>query len=491
MNILLVNPPNNRLSLYENNMYPLTLLFLSSYLYKNGYRSTILDLSTSTDPRRELVRYIENRNIDLIGFTGTTENRFLVWDLIIDSKRYLPQVKIVVGGDHFTFTAHETMTHIPEVDIVVHGEGEKTLLEIVKCFENGGNLNNILGISYREDGNIIQNQRRPPEPDIDKLNIDDAVLGDVILPYGNYSPFMLLRNYEEDELKALPIHVGRGCPGKCVYCLYNKMMYRTRSVDSVFQEIKIKKKEYDCNVFHLEDPFLSKRSLFVEEFCNKIINEEIKIKWYAEIKANTNLNLLSLMAKAGCVSVDFALESASADVLKAIRKDIIIGDVNNIIKACKDLGIRAGMFIMISLPNEHNIDAWKTLNYVKAVNNLVKNIYPAVTIIYPGTELEVMAKERGIFATDFSWYDRNYQNDLPDLVYSPVPLWIEHLSPEFITYLCQQYFFLEGLFTKKRWLQLKRILFEWDRESISAKKARVAKLLKYCEVKLKGASFRS
>ena len=302
----------------------------------------------------------------------------------------------------------------------------------MKSYESNGNLSNILDISYRENGEIIHNPDRPYERNIDKFVIDEMVFNDVISLHGNYSPFVTLRNYKKENINALAIHIGRGCPGKCVYCLKHKEQYRTRSVDSIIEEIKKKIKEYDCHAFHLQDPHLLKRTGFVKEFCNRLIDEKIWIKWWAETRADIKLELIDLMSKAGCVSLDFGLESASDRVQTSIKKKINVRQVEQLIKKCAHVGIRIKVFSMISLPDEREEDALKTLKFLKSFKPYIQHFTAALTKIYPGSDLEIMAKERGILKEDFSWYDRNFQNDLPQFATSCVPIWMEHLSPEFI-----------------------------------------------------------
>ena len=436
MNITLVNPATQpgTVTSGRNSMYPFSLLFLSNYLYKNGYKAKILDLSTSADPLADLKRYLKNRGADIIGFTGTTENRFLVWDMITSTRGLLPKAKIVAGGSHFTYTADETLKAIPEIDAIVRREGEITFLELVKAFDNEGGLDDLPGISYRKDNMITHNPDRPYEKDIDKFIIQEDILDDIILPCGNYSPFMLMRNYEEDEIKTLPIHAGRGCPGRCVFCIYNKWQYRARSVDSVLQEIKRKKIKYNCNKFHLQDPHLLKRPGFIKEFCARLSDERIGIQWYAETRADIDLELLDLMSKSGCISLDFGIETASEGVLTSIKKGIKLEQAERLIKKCAEFKIKILVFTMVSLPDEKEEDALKTLKFLKSFRRSITNFTGAVTRIYPGTELEKMAKARGVLKQNFSWYDRDYKNGAPDLVAGHIPLWIEHLSPKFIRF---------------------------------------------------------
>jgi len=435
MKILLVNSSSipGHVQIGDGGMHPYSLLFLTSYLKKNGYPSQILDLSTSRNSILVLNSYLNEMKPGLVGFTATTENRFQVWDMISLTRRVLPDSVIVVGGHHFTYTADAALEAIPEIDIIVRGEGEQTLLHLIQVLEKQGDLLEINGISYRsKNGTVNHNPERSCEPDIEKLMIDDDTYTDVILPCGSYSPYMLLRNYERERIKAIPIHVGRGCPHKCVYCGYSNMKYRTRKPEAVVDEIERKKKLFNCDFFHLQDPTLSKNTAFLSQFCSELKRRNLKIQWYAEVRADMNLDNLELMASNGCISLDFALESGSDTILETIKKRIKREQVEVLLEKSHKLGLRAFLFSMISLPDETERDAVMTRQFFESNGRKLASIPgQAVTRIYPGTELEKMAFERGVLSKNFSWYDRTYKNQMPEIS-AETPLWIEHLTSDFI-----------------------------------------------------------
>jgi len=489
MKILLVNPSaHGEPYRYQDNMYPFSLLFLSSYVRQHGYRATILDLSTSADGRDELERFLDGRAFDVVGFTGTTENRFLAWEWIALTRRMLPDAKIVVGGNHFTYTAEQTLEAIPDVDVVVRGEGEITLLELLRAWESGTGPGKVLGVSYRENGRIVHCPPRPFEKNIEPFLIREEALDDVVLPHGSYSPFMLMRNYEQEEVRALPIHVGRGCPGKCVFCLYNKKLYRTRSVESVLAEIQEKQQRYDCRTFHLQDPHLLKRRRFIKEFCRRLAEARLDIQWYAETRVDIDVDLLERMRDAGCVSLDFGLESASEKVLRTLKKGITLDQARRVIERCASLGIRIKVFTMISLPDETPADARETLDFLKRYRHQITSYSGGITRIYPGSDLEAMAKQRGILPEGFNWYDRQYQNPLPDLVAPSVPLWVEHLSLAQIRRFRRE---VDHLQRSRRsvWRlvrsELAPFLFQWNRGALSDKCLKAKRLFQYAYAKLK------
>jgi len=240
---------------------------------------------------------------------------------------------------------------------------------------------------------------------------------------------------------------------------------RMRSVESVIKEIKRNMEIYHCEAFRLECPHLLKDTAFVTGFCNQVIRENLGIKWSAETRADVNLELLELMQRSGCVGLAIALESASERVRTSIKKAMDLHYVERFIDEAYRLGIALKIFVMISMPDETEEEALKTLEFLRRYKDKITDLNCNVTHIYPGTEIEVMAKNRGILGPDFSWYDRCYSNPWPDRVVGVMPLWVEHLCHDFVVYFSDG---VEGIRTAKKGVyklirqHIKPFLSQWS-----------------------------
>lgn len=436
MKCLLVNASSTaRPRVVGQSMHPMTLLFLSSYARRHGHDARILDLSLCADPCAELQAHLAEETYPVVGFTAETENRFLVWDLILAARAACPEALLVAGGNHFTFTAREALAAIPALDVVVCLDGEETFLELLEAQAAGADLAGVNGLVTRApDGTPVPTPPRDVGRDLDPFIIDESAYAHVLQPNAgaSYTRFMTLRNFLQEEVKALPIHVGRGCPGRCVYCIYNRKRYRGRTADSVLAEIRHGIEAHGCHAFHLDDPYLAKRKPFIRDLCRTITAEKLDIQWYAELRADMDLELLGPMREAGCRSIDFGLESASPRVLESIHKQVTVEQASAFIHRCHALDIRVMAFSMVSLPDEREEDANLTMQFLEDHWEMLCASYLAVTKIYPGTDLDALGRERGILPADFCWYDRDFRDiELTDE--DPVvPYWREHLSPEFI-----------------------------------------------------------
>lgn len=430
MKLLLVNIGGTRPVNPNKGMRPLSLMYLASYLKKMGFEANILDLSCLGKASRSYLEdYLRKWKPEVLGFGcyGPHE-RFYIFDSIQFAARVLPEAKVIVGGAMFTFTAEEALKHLPEIDVVVRGEGEITVHELMQHFFGDKKLSEIDGITYRDGDAIRSTPDRELSSDLDAFAIDDAIYDCIDYPGGSYVNMFHMRNYEHDCKESIFISVGRGCPGQCVFCSAHRKKYRTRSVDSIINEIKYKQKKYNCNWFLLDDPFLAKREPFVREFCRRLKDENLDIKWYMETKASISADLIRTAAAAGCVSMDIGLESASNKTLRSLKKGITVEQAQRTIDSCRDSGIRIKCFLTYSCPGETLDDALETLAFVEKNNQYLWNTAASRLFIAPGAELEQMAKDRGMIPQDFSWYDRSYQGG-EDREPS-VPIWRECLSDD-------------------------------------------------------------
>lgn len=407
--ILLVNPTEMSGWAREKggrHFFPLILLYLQNYLLKHGIPCTTIDIvpeGLNPDTFKEAVlKY----NPKVIGFTGEPYWRHSLHQYIIDIKSYAPGALVIVGGHYFAATAKECLTHLTDVDVVVRGEGEVALLELVQAFAQNKSFKDILGITYRDkSGNIVENKARPPG------NRDECEVDPERIPNDStYTPFVPLRNYEKEGILALPILLARGCTNKCTFC-YNRASgrFNSRSIPAIIEEIQSKRKLFNCDNFWVIDPTFTLRQNFASELCKALKEHCPGINWTCDARADCGLALLNEMAEAGCNSIAYALESGSPKVLKAIKKDLDVSSIIEFAKESKRLGMRGLVFVMYSMPEETYNDFQMTMNVLKRIKPYIYDIDVHHLHILPGTELEEQARSVGILPSNFSWYDPNFK----------------------------------------------------------------------------------
>lgn len=430
MKTLLVSPKSYEESvdqkLTNNCLYPYSVIYLANYLKKE--RLCYVDyMDLAMESTENLFHRMAQEHFDLVGFTSTAEARFLTMDLISRVREISPRTKIVVGGHFFSNTADEALKRVPEIDFVVRGEGELTLADLVWMLgDRKSNFESIEGLSHRIENKLIHNPDRKPESQLERFQIDYDLIGKK-----GYDLFFPMKNWEEHkEIRAFPIMLGRGCNQKCIFCIHRYLPYRTLKLEYMIAQIDWAIEKLGARYFMFTDPSFSERKSFVADLCQHLIDNKYGIQWYCETRADVSPDMLCLMKRAGCISVDFALESGSERVLQALRKRIRLSEIETFARTCRDLGIRATFFTMVSLPEEREEDFLQTHRMISLLSGYGMRTSLSPLIIYPGTDLEKIAKDRGIIPSDFSWYDRGYR--CPFSFVSPreknMPHYLEYLS---------------------------------------------------------------
>jgi len=231
--------------------------------------------------------------------------------VLLGTKRFKeshPDHTIILGGPGPSGVAEAIMASMPWVDVVGRGEGEVTLVEVVRALKNGGSLASIPGITYRDAGGVRHN---PPRERIRNL---DGI------------PFPAYDRVDVGSYSNISIVTGRGCPYRCAFCDVGPLWEnktRFRSIGNVVAEIELLRNRYGQKRVNVADDTFDLKRDRAEAFCREVGGLGIGWTCLARIDLMDD-SLLDLMAKAGCDSVFLGIESGSDAVLKKIRKRFTI-----------------------------------------------------------------------------------------------------------------------------------------------------------------------
>ena len=287
--------------------------------------------------------------------------------------------ELLVAGGALPTTEPEAF--LSDFDVVVIGEGEQTMLEIVKQFKNGGSFSQIRGIAFK-DKDTGQVNRTPPRglmKDIDRLPSPSREL------FENYS----YQKYYSGKFgyKTTAIMSSRGCPFSCDFCsrpIFGNN-FRARSASKVADEVEEAISLGYNRIWFADDCFTLNRKLLIE-VCDEIINRKLKIGWECLSRVDTlDSEIADKMKQAGCVRMFFGIESGNDLILKIMNKQITTKQAYSAIKICKSQGIKAGAFFILGYPGEN---AQTILDTVKFASSLPLD-YLSFTLPYPipGTPL--------------------------------------------------------------------------------------------------------
>ena len=391
MKILLVNPSYR--DVYRNFDFvlpPLGLAYMAAVLTERDYDVNIVDLNVGQDQQS-----VPEDNWDLAGITLDTSRYYKGMDYarMLKSKG----AKVVVGGPHASFMAEEILRS-GSADFVVRGEGEHTVLELVEAISGGGNLEQIKGLSYRTDNQIIHNSDRTYSDVLDSLPFPARHL-------------LNMDKYRTSKLgtrSITSILTSRGCPYQCSFCASSKLagtFWRARSVESIVEEIQFVKDTYGYRAFAFVDDNFTLNPQRVIDLCQEICKRGWDVHWWCFSRVDTivrNPEMVSLMYEAGCRSTYIGIESRNQETLDFYNKKISADISREAISILKKNKIEMTASFIIGALNEDKEMVEDTLRFAKSLNP--NTVSFTILTPYPGTDLFEQVKDR-IITFDWRKYD--------------------------------------------------------------------------------------
>ncbi len=412
---LLVSPPFSLEQRYGKKMKsfgaqsePLGLCYLAANLEANGYPVEILDAAADGISAEEVAARIKDGGYGLVGVSFMTPMFDAVRSLSDAIKRAAPEAKIAVGGPHSTALPLRTIEELPSVDFACVGEGEITIVDMVRHLMGEMDVDAIHGIAYRlPDGMAASTLSRKSVSDLDSLPKPARHM----LSMEKYT---LTASRTKGSRYCPTVIVARGCPFSCSYCSHTfGRSFRRHSIERILDEIRDLIREHDVDQVNIEADTLTINKKFVTELCEGLIEADLGIRWTCESRVDTiDESMLRLMKKAGCWQVSLGIETGSQRLLDSIDKGQTKEKIRAACRLTKEVGISIRGFFMLGLPSETREESFETIEFAKELDPDWAQF--TVTIPYPGTpmfnQLEAEDKLRhynwGDYNTWGGWADR-------------------------------------------------------------------------------------
>ena len=395
MRVLLINP---FYPISETPSPPLALAYLAGVLQAAGIEVAVFDAVVHPYSPSALEKLVHDFRPHIAGTTAVTMTVDHALQIICDLKRIDPDLLTVIGGPHVTFCRNDTFRRCPDLDIIVRGEGEHTLVDLVRAMETERPFEDVPGLAFRKNGRIMVTPDREVIADLDSLPRPCRQ----VLPLGRYRALGL----------AVSMTTSRGCPYHCIFCVGRKMVgakVRYRSPQSVVDEMQ-QLAAWNFSQINLADDLFTAKPAHCLAVCDEILRRKLSVTWTAFARVDTvSLEVLQRMRAAGCSAVSFGIESGNTAILRTIRKGITKEQVVSAVRMCREAGIMPFASFILGLPGETMETIHETLAFGEQLKELGLLYGFHLLAPFPGTEVRKAAEQFGlkILTNDWSQYHAN------------------------------------------------------------------------------------
>jgi len=374
--LCLISPPTRS----NAQIIPIALVYLSAWLEKSGIETNIIDIKSNpyaapgrTEEDRitqKIIQRLRAEKPSLAGITCFTSEYNSVMRLAKGIKDNL-NTKVIVGGVHPTLRPADFIYKDSPVDFVVIGEGEMTITELVQRGEDPSSLRNVKGIAFFENNDIhftpprelIDDLGKLPMPAYDKLDM---------------AYYLKVARYVIRYMYSSGVHIltSRGCPFLCTFCAAknlwksadSKVRVRYKPIKQIVDEIQYLKESHNIDSVYIADDTFAMSKDRAIGFCDELLARKIDIIWAMETRVNLITDeLLKTVKKAGCIQVEFGVESGSQKALDRMKKGIRVEDTVRAFELCRKHGLRTFANIMLNTPEETEEDVRQTIRLKKTI----------------------------------------------------------------------------------------------------------------------------
>lgn len=364
------------------------LAYATAVLEKSGHEVKLLDMVANNQDKDYFRGILKAEKPEFVVLDSTTPSVYSdleCAEIVKDES----SAKVIMVGPHISALPEETLLLAKgNVDVACIGEYDYTVKEAI---ENFTSLPSIKGIAYYQDGKVVVNEPRPLIEDLDGI------------PFPAWHHLDLLKYFDGGKLYPyIDIISGRGCPNRCIFCLWPQVMhgtrYRLRSAKNVVDEI-----EYDIKLcpriikggeFFFEDDTFTVKSERAIQICEEIMRRNLKITFSVNARVdNADPELFRIMKKAGCRELLVGFESGSQQQLDTMHKNLSLLKAQDFMRCAKAVSLDVHGCFVIGLPGETEKTAQETIDFALKLGLATVQFSGAVP--FPGTDFYNLCKANG------------------------------------------------------------------------------------------------
>jgi anaerobic magnesium-protoporphyrin IX monomethyl ester cyclase len=353
---------------------PLGLLYLVSVLEEQGYRVDLRDYQLDTGENlfdtEHTLAFLEE-SAPVVGFSCMAN--LLPYTLLVAQafKARHPEKTVVLGGTGPTAVEQGILRKFDAVDVIVRGEGEQTIIELMDALTTGRDLRTVPGISYRSNGSLGANPPRPRIADLDTL------------------PWPAYHRLDMPIYQGYGVVTSRGCPYHCTFCSVAPIwehQVALRSVDSVVAEMQYLFEEYGVTMFLLQDEYFVSDKARMLGFCAALRSVGLPVNWKCFTRINlVDEEMLRAMADAGCVHIRYGVESGSDTVLRRVAKGFTAQQASEVIALSARVVPEVDAFFIWGFPFETMVDFHKSVFQMVLFRSWGVRVLPCLLSFLPQT----------------------------------------------------------------------------------------------------------
>ncbi|MCZ7396693.1 MAG: radical SAM protein [Candidatus Methanoperedens sp.] len=379
------NPPNNR-SIFR--FPPLGVGYVASSLRNAGYDVEILDCTFMN--REDAMKAARACGADVAGIycMVTMREECIRFARALRNKCDL----LVAGGP---LPSCDPLPFMEDFDVVVRGEGEKAMAEVVRAYESGSDFESVQGIVCRRK-NTMRGEKSTAAIVFTASRKLEAHLDEIAFPARDLLQNNKYIGYSKRRFghATTTIITTRGCPFRCEFCsnAVFGISYRERSPENVLLEVE-EALSYGYDRIHFADDVFTLNRERILKFCEEIRKRELDFKWECLGRVDSiDREIAALMKEAGCDRIFFGIESGNDRILKMMKKKITVDNARRAVEAAHSAGIRTGAFFILCYPGETDDTVLDTLSF----STSLPLDYLSFTVPYPlpGTLLYERVKHR-------------------------------------------------------------------------------------------------
>jgi radical SAM superfamily enzyme YgiQ (UPF0313 family) len=378
--------------------FPVWLAQAAAYVEKCGAEIGFLDAIASQKDLKGVLDWLRAGQADCLVMETSTASLSTDLQTASSVKQAFPDLLVVLSGSHVSALPEETMARCEAVDVVVRGEYETPLADLSRALSAGSGLAGVRGIAYREDGRVMMTAEAPLLEDLDEIPFPSIL----------YKRFLDIRKYYFAAAlwPGVMLMTGRGCPNRCMWCLFNQTMhgrrYRFRSPANIVSEFEYIAENFpDVREVWIDDDTFTVNKQHLAEVCELIVRRRLAFRkgpfqWYCNARPPLDPEQMKRMRRAGCRLLVTGFESGDPQILRNMQKGFTVEQAQQFMRDARAAGLLVHGCFVVGNPGETRQTMERTLEFAKALMPDSAQFY--FVHPYPGTEYYRWAVEKGYLA---------------------------------------------------------------------------------------------